>query len=75
MSKPRVADDVQQPMEYEWELDDNPYKDRSAELGRMKGFRQAEDVSEYMGSYVKKSVKPKQEIDQFMQWDKPREDR
>ena len=75
MSKPRTEDDVQQPMKYEWELDDNPYKDRTDELKRQKGFRQAEDVSEYISSYVKKSVKPKQEIDAFIQYDKPREDR
>jgi len=60
-------------MEYESKWEDPLSDERPEELRRQKGFRQAEDVDAYMKEYVKKSVKPKQEIDSFMQWDKARE--
>lgn len=61
-------------MKYEWDYEDQPSKDQSAEMKRQKGFKQAKSIDEVIKPYLSKKA-PKSEIDPFMQWDKPREER
>ena len=68
----RTCEHVQQPMEYDAHLHTDPATERASETGRQKGFMQAKDIESVIN---RKNNKVRQEIDAFMQWDEPREER
>ena len=72
--KARTAEQVQQPQETKWVWEYDAYTEGSKELSRQKGFKQAQSVESYMGKYTKEK-KVRQEIDPFIQYDQPREER